>query len=688
MAWAMAWVAHQVVRNPLELFNANAFYPYRNSLAFGDHLLPEGLLGLPVNLMTGNAVLALNLVTAFGLVSSALATFFLVRSLLGSPGAGLLAGTVVAFNGFTQGELLRVNVIQLQGWSLALLFLWRFANAPSWRNGWLFSLSLALQGLTGTYYAVYAALLAPGLVVAAYLATRRRPGKDDFPRLLLPALTVGLAGALFLTPYRRVAAESLAQKPIADGADIASFLLPGADFRLFAGWLPAPPHGESHHFLGYLPLALGLVGLVRTWANRHRTPAAYSFLALTGLWFMGVGALISLGGHLRFMGHSLGASPYLLVLSTVPTLRAMASVERAGVLLHLGLSLLAALGAERMLRRPRGPFLALALAGLGAAEQWTVPGPGFRVPAGSELPEVYRSLAAGTGPVVEVPVYPDRLLRFRALYPYFSTYHWRPVPLGRASFYPPAHDFLASLLQGFPDALSVEALRSIGIEDIVVHPRMWTSRRGAKLRALDGPEFRLIRSFPGSASPAAAALDMGDERVYRLAASPPPSPPCAPDGEIDRDSALISSNSGDGLGRLRDRDPGTSWSTVRPQKEGDWVEFAWTEPHRVAAIQMILGSRPSEFPIALGVEIQDASGEWEERPESSPVRSSVQTLVQLVGLDPQASLIVRIEPVETRAVRLRLGRDADRPAWNPWSIAEIHFFSACPVAESAAAGNP
>ncbi|HRB11977.1 MAG TPA: hypothetical protein PKU70_03120, partial [Vicinamibacteria bacterium] len=128
MAWAMAWVGHQVVRAPLALFQANAFYPYPNSLAFGDHLLPEGLLGLPVNLITGNAVLALNLVTAFGLFSSALAAALVIAKLLDSRGAGLLAGTFIAFNGFMQGELLRVNVLHLQGWSLALLFLWRFTN--------------------------------------------------------------------------------------------------------------------------------------------------------------------------------------------------------------------------------------------------------------------------------------------------------------------------------------------------------------------------------------------------------------------------------------------------------------------------------------------------------------------------------------------------------------------------------
>jgi hypothetical protein len=51
--------------------------------------------------------------------------------------------------------------------------------------------------------------------------------------------------------------------------------------------------------------------------------------------------------------------------------------------------------------------------------------------------------------------------------------------------------------------------------------------------------------------------------------------------------------------------------------------------------------------------------------------------MQLVRRDSQASVTIRIEPVETRAIRFRLGQDANRPPWNPWSVAEIHLYSGC-----------
>ena len=677
MAWVMAWVGHQILRDPLALFQANAFYPYRNSLAFGDHLLPEGLIGLPINLITGNAVLALNLVTAFGLFSSALVAAFVVRSLLGSIGAGLVAGTVLTFNAFMQGELLRVNVLQLQGWSLALLFLWKFAADPSWRHGWFLSLSLALQGLTGTYYAIYSALLAPGLIVAAGLAARQRPQRRAMVRLLVPALCLGAAGFLFLSPYRQVAARSIAQKPIPDGADIASFFLPGADFALLGGWLPSAPRGESSHFLGYIPLALAALGLLSWMAESRRLRSALSFLVLAGVWFVSVGTLISVGAYPRLMGAPLGVSPYRLILDAIPALRGMATVERAGVLLHVGLALLAAVGVERVFRHRKTLAAPLILAILCAAEQWTKPGPGFRVPAGSEVPAVYRYLQSGSGPVVEVPVFPDRLLRFRALYPYFSTYHWRAVPIGRASFYPPAHDYFATLMQGFPDPLSVGALQTLRIEDIVVHPGMWPTRRGARLRALERPEFVPVREFPGPVSQAAANLEMGDERIYRLRPDPPPAVRCIPGNEIERNSSRVTSNSVEGLQRLRDGDLATSWSTVRPQREGDLLEVSWPEPQTVAAVRLLLGARSSEFPIALRAEAKGASGGWEPVPETDTIASAVETLAQLVDDTPEAAVTLRFEPVSTHAIRLILGRDPERPGWNPWSVAELRLFSEC-----------
>src|SRR5262245_4733979 len=39
--WILAWVAHQIVTDPLHLFDANIFFPERHTLAYSDHLIVQ-----------------------------------------------------------------------------------------------------------------------------------------------------------------------------------------------------------------------------------------------------------------------------------------------------------------------------------------------------------------------------------------------------------------------------------------------------------------------------------------------------------------------------------------------------------------------------------------------------------------------------------------------------------------------
>src|SRR4051794_14661766 len=43
--WIIAWIAHQIPRAPLHLFDANIFYPEPNALAFSEHMFVQALMG-------------------------------------------------------------------------------------------------------------------------------------------------------------------------------------------------------------------------------------------------------------------------------------------------------------------------------------------------------------------------------------------------------------------------------------------------------------------------------------------------------------------------------------------------------------------------------------------------------------------------------------------------------------------
>ena len=67
--WILAWVAHQLPRAPAHLFEANIFYPARDTLAFSEPLIVPAILGFPVRLAGGSPVLVSNLLKSNCLVT-------------------------------------------------------------------------------------------------------------------------------------------------------------------------------------------------------------------------------------------------------------------------------------------------------------------------------------------------------------------------------------------------------------------------------------------------------------------------------------------------------------------------------------------------------------------------------------------------------------------------------------------
>ena len=96
--WAIAWVAHQLPRDPTHLFDANIFYPERLTLAYSEAMIVQGVLALPIIAAGGSPVLAFNLVLLAGFVLTGWAFCLLLHRWTGSWAAGYTAGSLAAFN--------------------------------------------------------------------------------------------------------------------------------------------------------------------------------------------------------------------------------------------------------------------------------------------------------------------------------------------------------------------------------------------------------------------------------------------------------------------------------------------------------------------------------------------------------------------------------------------------------------
>lgn len=675
LSYVMAWDAHQLVRAPWALFDSNSFHPYPKSLTFGDHLLPEAIVVAPAFWATGNAILASNLAVLLALTLSALTMFLLVRRVTGSPPAAFLAGLAYAFNSFTRHELPRAHVLNIQWWPLALLFLDRFVREGRKRDaGWL-AFFLLVQGLSGTYYLVYTALLAPVWFAIAFGSERRWPRPAEWRALAVAGGIASVPLLVILAPYLAQMRSMAFQKGLEPGVDVLSYLAPLGSMTLWGGLSPKAMPGTGSHFIGYATLALAALGLLLfrgpAWARR------------TALATAALGFLLSLGWTVKWGGAELVAGPYRLLYWGFPPARGMAGPERIGVLVPLGLALLVGFGAAALLQRLQGPArhaLFLALAVLLPLEHWRTPRPASFVPTGAHVPAVYAWAAADSrAPLVDLPLYPDVSRKFYALYLNFSTYHFRPIPIGRTSFYPPIHDLLAWYLRDFPDAASLTLLDRLGVRDVVVHPRAWEDAedRGRRVGALQSePRLTLVQQFDDAPPERYAALNLGGESVYRIGAGPAPAEPCAPADELPRADWALAGTGDSDPALARDGDRRTAWRSGLPQKPGDRLDVELAAPRTVAAVGLDLYYPYGEFPRNLKLLARSGEG-WERLDYADGPAERWSTIRELLERPREARLVLRLAPREVTRLRLAIGGREGDASWPPWSVPELHLYGSC-----------
>ena len=511
--WILAWDVHQLLRDPLRLFQANSFHPYSNTLAYSENLLAIAALGAPFLLLTGNPIWVHNLLLLFSFIMCGWTAYLLVYDQSRSWAGGLVAGTVYAFAHYRWGHISHLQLLSAQWLPLVLLYLRHFI-----RRGWrprhavLAAGFFILQALSCTYYAFYAALTV--LLYLLYALIARRLSADR--RLLWGAVALG-AALLILTP---VMVPYLHAR-----AEVGEFELEAQSGARLVAWISAakgtplgslPPfnafgrRSEHTFFPGLVPLLLAVGGLLQRQIRLEKR----FYVALTTLAWV-----LALGPELRLIGGQgpiFRPLPYAL-LYHLPGFSAMRVPARLGLLVMLGIAVLAGWGAVELHRRAGrwGAGLVLALIALIVVSYYAAPLSTRPIAVGAEVPVVYRWLAAqATGSaVVELPsassiwflkdgISLPRLARQQ----YFSTYHWQPMLMGYSGMYPPAFGEHIDHLLHFPSRDGLAYLRGLDVHYVVIH---WDELSGEERHALE----RGLRRFAEELTPVAW---LGSDQVYAL----------------------------------------------------------------------------------------------------------------------------------------------------------------------------
>ncbi len=503
--WTMAWNWHALTTSPGDLFNANVFYPWRNVLAYSDHLLGQTLLVWPVYALTGNVLLADNLAFFIALIFSAMAMYLLVVDITGNRLAGILAGAAFAFAPPRMAHAEHLHILSAQWLPLALLCLRRTTLAEG-RKRLLWAAGLGgcfvAQGLFGIYflYFMIVMLMVAGAVYLGYALVERN-------RQLLTSLGVAIVacaiGGLLLIPtlwpYQQVHLDLGVER---EESEVAFWRATRDDYFAAApsndlwGALLEDQHRniEQDLFPGLFLFGFAVVGLF----DRRVRRARWIFVAITV-----AGFVLSFG----FSGHIFGRDiwlPYHLFYDWLPGFRAIRVPARFGHLALVGLGGLAGIGLnltwqylKTRLDEQNWQFAWVGVIVAGLALIWAdtstsmnLPPP---LPVDNPRPD-YVFLSEHPGSMLEMPMGEGPVA---SAWPNFwSTKHWNPVVNGFSGIVPPTYDLLRERSRQIPDPEAIRLVQGLGIDYIVVHKEMPEDRRREVEEGLKA-NSSVVLVFPG-----------------------------------------------------------------------------------------------------------------------------------------------------------------------------------------------
>ena len=260
------------------------------------------------------------------------------------------------------------------------------------------------------------------------------------------------------------------------------------------------------------------------------------------------------------------------------------------------------------------------------------------------------------------------------MYLYFATYHWRPVPIGRTSFYPPSHELLATTLARFPDEMSIEVLDRLQVRTVVVHPALWDPD-AAPLGGAGGgcPAPRARPPLHRRRGPSLA----GGEPAIRIRPSEhTPAPPCQLEAEAAPKRMAGGFDDGLGARPMLDGRLDTAWTTRRPQAAGDRLRVGFDAPAEVSAVVLQSGADFVEFPRNPVLELQDEAGEWVEPALVDRPLERWRTVEALMTRPLEAPCnVLRFAPRRATGFRLTLASEGMFTA--PWTVAKVRAYARC-----------
>lgn len=504
-----------------DFFNANTFYPYKNTLAYSDHLIGQTFLAGPIIYFTNNPILAQNILIILSFAFSGITAFWLFNYWLKNRLAALIPAFAFAFANFRFQQLEHLNILTSFWLPLVFLFLQKWLDRQQKRDLFFFGIFYFLTILSSLHYALMTslALLAYWLFSGFFLSAQNFRRNKVWPVAIVVAVVL-LVSAPTLYSYLKLKQEfpeisRSIRDNMAGSASLSSFLFSATSTRIARlTWFEHLGEADAGLFPGFTFLILLAFG----WRKAKKQERF--FLAMSILFL-----IFSFGPVLR-LSHKNNTSlplPYLLFYLLLPPLRVMRTPVRwylfsllfAGYLVGRGVAAL-------MTKWPAKKFwLTAILLIFLALESFSLPLDLVLVSKKEEFPQVYQWLAQQPEDfaVLELPIpnlvdpsisqkkkqpygflknlTPHEYDTIEAYRQYFSSLHRKKLINGYSGFFPPIYLEVLKKSQNFASPEFLRFLRDLEVKYLIIHAQQLTlaQREEALPLLLENKELNLMSQF-------------------------------------------------------------------------------------------------------------------------------------------------------------------------------------------------
>lgn len=457
--WRLAWIAHQLTRDPWHLFDANIFHPATGTLAYSDAMLMVGAMGAPLFALGLDPGIIHNLLMLIAIVASMLCAFALAHRLTGSDPASLLAAIIFGFAPYRMAHIGHLELQWTMWMPLSMLVLHRLVERPSMWRGMALGAALGAQALCSIYYGVFLScyLTAAWLALVPFEMAKRRIAIATTAAIL----PLAVVAAIYAPPYLRARAD-LKERRVEEvqnySATPADYLRVPVENMLRGARHGAAPD-ERSLFPGAIALLLGGFAII---TSRSRVTMTYLALAVVSV------------------DLSFGVNGLLFrLLRSIDIVESLRAPSRFGVLALLSIAMLAAIGAAQLFKRfPRVvPAVTLALVLLCLTEYWSGPFPMRAYDSRPTDVEEWLAIQVPGTPILNLPTPTGPTLwRREADHQLRSINHWLPLVNGYSALAPESYIKLIDTLKEFPGRDGLLMLRDRRVRFILIHRRYYDTQ--------------------------------------------------------------------------------------------------------------------------------------------------------------------------------------------------------------------